>query len=214
MPTFALIAEGHTDQVVLERIIELICGDGFDDEVEVNFLQPLRDETDSNASSFGGWELVFEYCRVAFGDALGTNDYVVVHVDTDVGDHANFGLSLTQEGVDREHADLLEDARRIIIAQIGLERFESAKQRIVFAISIHSIESWLLLCLYDLDQPKNSYDRLDRLLKRSNETPLVKEVPRYRHLARSIMKKRIKKISPESGSLGKFIGELVAIRSH
>ena len=63
MPTFALISEGLTDQIILERMIEQICGEKFEDGVDINPLQPLRDATDAATAPHAGWELVFEYCK-------------------------------------------------------------------------------------------------------------------------------------------------------
>jgi hypothetical protein len=59
MPTFAVVAEGITDQAVIENIIQDYYRANLEDEVDVNNLQPLRDATDqARASGQGGWERV------------------------------------------------------------------------------------------------------------------------------------------------------------
>lgn len=98
MPTCALISEGVTDQVVLEFIIDAVFTRARFGKVDVNRLQPLRDASDAATAPYGGWELVLEYCRTSIQDALATNDFVVVQIDTDCGDHPKFGLNLTEGG--------------------------------------------------------------------------------------------------------------------
>src|SRR5258705_8105680 len=120
MATFALISEGLTDPIILEHMIHQICSEMFDEGLDINPLQPLRDATDSAiAASHGGWELVLEYCEERVADALATNDYVVIHLDTDQGDHPNFRLPLTDQGADRTYDDLVTDAIKIIAARLG-----------------------------------------------------------------------------------------------
>jgi hypothetical protein len=86
VPTFALITEGITDQVVLESVIRANCRSMTTDEIDVVPLQPTRDATDTaRAKDFGGWEKIFEFCSSSARilEALDFNDYVVIHIDTD-----------------------------------------------------------------------------------------------------------------------------------
>ena len=74
MATFGLITEGKTDQIVIDNIL---AGYFNSRDIDINELQPLRDETDKNRSeTFGGWYRVFEYCRsIRFKEAFQFNDY-------------------------------------------------------------------------------------------------------------------------------------------
>jgi hypothetical protein len=213
MATFALISEGPTDQIILEAIIAEICEEAFQDGLEVNFLQPLRDATDLHCMNPGGWERVLEYCRTAFNVALESNDFVVVHIDTDAGEEINYGLPLTEGGKDRTQPDLVRGAVEIISKHIGSEICERERHRIIFAITVHSIEAWLLLYLFNVDHPKNSHKRLNRQLVKTNCEPLTKEVRSYQTLARQIKRKRLMAIEKKSGSLLEFIRQLQAITS-
>ncbi len=208
MTTFALISEGLTDQIILERMIEQICGKMFDDDVDVNPLQPLRDATDAAAAPHAGWELVFEYCRERVADALAANDYVVIHLDTDQGDHPNFGVPLTHQELSAPDNDLVESAIAVIAAQLGGVLYPAHAKRFLFAISVHSMESWLLLCLFDRDEPKNSMDRLNRQFRKNNKGVLVKEVRPYQQIARAIKRKRLMALSVRKHSLGLFLVRL------
>jgi hypothetical protein len=61
MVTFGFITEGITDQIIIEHILN-----GFFEtsDIDINELQPIRDETDRNRSeNYGGWRLVFDYCK-------------------------------------------------------------------------------------------------------------------------------------------------------
>jgi hypothetical protein len=211
MTTFALISEGLTDQIILERMIELICGEMFEDDVDINPLQPLRDATDSAAAPHAGWELVFEYCGERAADALAANDYVVIHLDTDQGDHPNFGVPLTYQGSDRPYNDLIVDAIAVITARLGSALYPTYAKRFLFAISVHSMESWLLLCLFNRDEPKNSFDRLNRQLRKDDKDPLVKEVRAYRQIARDIKRRHLVRLSGKKNSLGRFLAQLAAL---
>jgi hypothetical protein len=211
MPTFALIAEGKTDQIIVERIIEEVCEDLFSDEVDVNFLQPLRDASDAFSAPHAGWELVLEYSRVRSFEALATNDYVVIHLDTDCGDHPNFGVPLTVGGAARLYVDLVADASALIARHIGEPLYSENKDRLIFAIAVHSIESWLLLYLFDIDQPIASFSRLNKALNRRNRGPLVKDGRTYERIAREIKQKKLMKTATGSNSLSLFIKALQAL---
>jgi hypothetical protein len=144
MSSFALVTEGLTDQIALETIL---LGYYSDDDLEVRPLQPMRDVTDlSRQGSFGGWELVLEYCLRTdiLNEALAFNDYLIFQIDTDCAEHKNFGVALTDGGADRSATEVIKDVREILIQKIGLELFEEQKHRIFFAIAIHSLECWLL----------------------------------------------------------------------
>jgi len=211
MASFALISEGLTDQIVLERMIEQVCGAAFEGDIFVHPLQPLRDETDSVAAPHGGWELALEYCKYGVADALSSNDYVVVHLDTDEGDHPRYGLPLTDGGVSRSYDVLVPGARDIIISCIGKDLYEKFSGRIIFAISVHSMESWLLLCIFEVDEPVGSYDRINRLLARKNKPPLQKSRQAYSRIAGAIKRKSLIKAAGGNNSLALFISRLMAL---
>jgi len=145
--SFALITEGITDQVALEAILKghYKRFDG-DIDVVVNAVQPIRDATDAaKQGDFGNWEKVFEACALpqVSNDALAFNQYLIVQIDTDVGEHPHFGLSLSQGGVDVEEATLVTQARALIAAKFG-DRWAEVEQRVFTAVSVHSLECWLM----------------------------------------------------------------------
>jgi hypothetical protein len=144
MASFVLVTEGITDQVALQSIL---AGYYQDDDIDVNFLQPLRDATDrSRQQGHAGWELVLEYCakQENLAEALKFNDYLIVQIDTDCAEHVNFGIPLTVDGVDKPVDQLVEEVRGLIIQKLGEDFYSSHEGRIIFAISVHSLECWLL----------------------------------------------------------------------
>lgn len=212
MPTFAIVSEGKTDQVVLEAIIQEFYGSQFEDDIDINFLQPIRDATDAKTASHGGWKLVFEYCQHRMLDAVATNDFVVIHVDTDCGEDEGFGLALTEEGRDRPVSDILREAVEILQSKIDDAVVRANADRILYAVAVHSTECWLLLILYDIEREKNCENRLVRELRRSTGKGLNKEVKPYRNLSRSIKRRRLLELVDIRHSLGDFLLQLRSLQ--
>lgn len=212
MVAFALISEGVTDQIILERIIDQICGELFEGDIHISALQPLRDATDAVVAPHGGWELVFEYCEHSAAAALEANDYVVVHLDTDQGDHPAYGLPLTSQGVDRSFDAIVADAIDIIAKRVGEKLYAEHIGRFLFAISVHSMESWLLLCLCNVDETKNCLRRFNRHRSKRDLEVLAKNAPSYKRIAREIGRKRLLDLNTTSHSLGLFITQLFKLK--
>ncbi|WP_338503609.1 hypothetical protein V6R86_08240 [Sphingomonas kaistensis] len=208
MPTFAIISEGITDQIVLDAIVQGSCADKYSDDVSVNFLQPIRDATDTNTAAHGGWELVFEYCNLRMLDAVSTNDYVIIHVDTDCGDHERFGLALTEGGADRPTAELVEDAKTILRSKIDPAILAEHAHKLIFAIAVHSTECWLLLLLFDVRRTKGCAERLNRELNRKSGFRLSKDARSYMKASRLLKKRRLSEDFGEAESLTIFLQDL------
>lgn len=211
MPTFALITEGVTDQVVLERLIEDVCSQKFGDDIYVNPIQPVRDETDSHTAPHAGWGLVFEACTEKSVLALDANDFLVIQIDTDCGDDPAFGLALTEGGVDRCISDLISDAKSILASKIGTQLYIDNAHRICFAICVHSIESWLLMLAFHDKSTKNGEYRLDRILRKKNDNPLVKTEKYYRNFWNKLPKNAILRASGEENSFSDFVSQLQSL---
>lgn len=208
MPSVALIAEGLTDQIVITRLMQqMYLPANEEDRIQINPLQPIRDASDAHHAPHAGWEKVFEYCEHSMEDALATNDYVVVQVDTDQGDHLNYGLPLTEGGADRSYADLIEGARALLIGRMGEVATEAALARIIFAVSVHATESWLLLILYGEDRLKSPFERLVHLVQKKEGWRLKKEARPYGELMRAIKAKAIRPYINSAHSMGVFLCE-------
>lgn len=218
MPSFALVTEGITDQKVVENILV-----GFFDDLDIDIrpLQPLRDETDRNrAANPGNWHKVLEYCSSEeFQSAFQFNDYVIVQIDTDVA--ADYGVS-DRDGEGNEFSDgeMYERVREKLIAQIGPEFYANYASRILCAISVQSIECWLLP-LYFTDNRKSKTVNCLKTLNQGLKTKKTysidpdKKNPRYYEdiSAEYIKHKKLMSLHASNPSLEAFIHELETVQA-
>ena len=187
MGSIALIVEGITDQVVLEAILCRV----FEDEPDINYIQPALDVTDLNRQeNYGGWENVFAWCASSekFEQIFVSNDLLIIHLDTDCCEHANFGVSRRSNGAERSTAELVIAVREVVIERIGQPLFEKYSARIAFAIAVNSIECWLLPFYVSGSNSTNIINceaHLQRSLVRRN-IKFAKDARAYRQLTKEI----------------------------
>jgi hypothetical protein len=209
MLTFGIIGEGITDQIVIENVIYGFFGK--DEPEGINYLQPLRDHTDS----FGNWYNVIEYCR---SERLKTdmedNDYIIIQIDTDTSDEKNYDISKLDEN-NQELApeqlieNVTEKLKNLIIKANSSIFFDFYQKKIIFAIAVHSTECWLLP-LYtvkksDIEATKNCHNRLEKILKRV----INKDFRTYNDLSKPFIKqKELYKIKDKNPSLNFFVDNL------
>lgn len=145
MATFAIIAEGITDQIVIQNILLGCLAEG-EEEPEVNFVQPLLDSTGRSAApAAGGWTLVLEYLRR--GDhlkALEFNEYVVIQIDTDVCEDPGYDVLRQEQGKPLDPRELAGKVVEKLKGLIGAEVCASYGHRFLFAVTVDEIECWLL----------------------------------------------------------------------
>ena len=216
MTNFGFITEGVTDQIVIEYILN---GYFNTDDININELQPLRDETDRHRSeNYGGWKLVFDYCKSEkFKQAFQFNDYIIIQIDTDVSEEPHYDVSKRDATTGRELdvVELTEKVKEKFNNLIGLEFFDEYQEKIIFAISVHSIECWLLPLYYN-DRKKykivNCLQTLNRELNRQEGFTIDrdnKKVDYYEKIAKNFRKhKRLIGWCEENPSFGIFIEEL------
>jgi hypothetical protein len=151
MTNIAGITEGITDQIIIDNIL---AGFFSPNDMEVNWLQPLRDATDANRmSSYGGWSQVFDYCRSdAFKQAFQFNDYIIIQIDTDVS--ADYGVPHQDQDGEFSPEKLIELVIEKFKSLIGEDFYGKYSEKIIFAIAVHTTECWLLP-LYYTDNKKS-----------------------------------------------------------
>lgn len=212
MAKFGLACEGITDQIVIENIL---CGfytdiDELDEDIQV--LQPPFDETTKKQADFGNWELLLTYIsEQRFRDDILNSEYVIIQIDTDDSQHPNFNVSPT--GSDNEELTieiLIEKVIERLVDQIdSKEKFYSEnKEKIIFAISVHSLECWLLPLhkSYKSEKIINCFDNLQR---ESKELSVKKDYITYDKLSRPLLKqKNLLKVTAENTSFNIFISRL------
>ena len=203
MITLAIVSEGVTDQIVLEKLlfecIEFQC-----DDPVFNYAQPRRDLTHSYTAPHGGWNLVLEYCETSLLDALQTNDFVIIQVDTDCGDDVGYNLDIAPSGIEKDSVQLVKDAIVIISERIGSDIIHDYGERIIFAISVHSIESWLVFCLFSEIRKNNAFPLLRKKL---NWNRFGKNADDYEKLASILKLKKFRNNLTNEQSLMCFLSD-------
>ena len=151
MISFGLVTEGLTDQIVIENIL---AGYFDSSDLDIRQLQPERDKDNENKFKYGGWTLVFNYCKSRdFQEALQFIDYIIIQIDTDVSE--DYNIPKQDENGQFTPQQLIEKVIEKFRCAIGDDFYSKYQQKIIFAISVHSIECWLLP-LYYTDQKKKS----------------------------------------------------------
>lgn len=213
---FGIICEGVTDFHVLKHVIQAY----FDDPVILP-IQPNLDETHNKTATgtFGGWELVAKYLKSDhFEDAILAADFVVVQIDTDVCEHINFGVAPISLA-DSDHQSFYENIRLKLIEWMdsyAADTYDFYKDKIIFAISVHSLECWLL-AYHGTKKCKitgcdTELSAVMRKKKKSLNT-VTKNVQEYIEHSRDLRRKRNHpSIIAKSLSFEKFIQQLSFIK--
>ncbi|MBA7535212.1 hypothetical protein ES705_27465 [subsurface metagenome] len=146
MISFGLITEGSTDQAVISNILS---GYFNNINIPINSLQPLRDETDKKRYiTMGGWSHVIDYCKSnKFSEAFQFYDYIIIHLDTDICEEYKVS-KFDNSGRVLLPYELISEVIKKLVNNIGQDIFNKINKRTIFAISVHSIECWLLPIFY------------------------------------------------------------------
>ena len=139
MLSFALITEGVTDFLVLDELLNNFFKNEFEEEIEVNQIQPLLDATDTQTTG-GGWNEVIRYCKEEdLKSFLDYNDYIIIQIDADIvgGEDDNFFKIPLIENRTEVYNEIVSKLQNGISQYTEYDKF-------IFAIGIDSIECWLL----------------------------------------------------------------------
>ena len=218
MIIFGLITEGLTDQIVIEKIL---AGFFNSQNIEVTPLQPKRNKDNQNKSQSGGWTLVFDYCHSKkFQESFRFFDYIIIQIDTDVLvdlENSNYNIpSRDDNGDELTPQQLIEKVIEKFRDAIGEDFYNTNQQKILFAISVHSLECWLLP-LYYTDKKKqakvnNCLDTLNLQLAKKHKftiDPNAKNPEYYREFSKQYSKQKVlMKHYAENPSLKAFIEEI------
>jgi hypothetical protein len=195
MTNFGLITEGLTDQIVIESIL---AGYFNNPDIDIRPLQPERDKDDENKShNYGGWSQVFAYCESNnFKEAFQFIDYIIIPIDTDVSEDYNIAKQDENGEFTPQHliAKVIEKFRD----GIGEDFYHTNQQKIIFAISVHSIECWLLPLYYTDKQKKakckNCLNTLNYELSKQHKFTIDKNAKNpeyYREIAKQYGKHKV-----------------------
>ena len=212
MISFGLITEGLTDQIVIENIL---AGFFNSPNIEVTPLQPKRNKDNQNKSQSGGWTLVFDYCHSKkFQESFRFLDYIIIQIDTDVSE--DYNIAHQHEDGEFTPQQLIEKVIEKFRDAIGENFYNTNQQKILFAISVHSLECWLLP-LYYTDKKKqakvkNCLDTLNLQLAKKHKftiDPNAKNPEYYREFSKQYSKHKVlMKHYKDNPSLKNFIEEI------
>ena len=176
MPSFGIIAEGVTDQVVIEAIVAGFFGD---DDPDVRRVRPPPSETGRGpAVGDGGWGMVLKEVETGrFAEALdsGFFTHLIVQIDTDVSEQKGYDVPWREGGRELSSEELVTRVVARLRSIAGEERFDRYRDRLLFAVSVHSIECWLLPLFYtDNKRTKvtGCADAVNKKLKQANKPAL------------------------------------------
>lgn len=216
MGDFAIIAEGVTDQLVLKNILIGLCSTDEDEPV-INFEQPPDRWSPQGRHAPGGWDLVRRYLKDGrYKQALQTNRYVVIHIDTDVSE--DYGVPKGDAG--REQ-DLIPRVVAKFRELIDDEIWAAHGERFIFAIAVHAIECWLLPALFDTQKARmakfvgcfqaadEQLQKLKRPALRRTDGPDGKNPDGYFRASLDYQKRRLLlRVCDANLSLGVFVREV------
>jgi len=206
MAKFGLACEGITDQIVLENIL---CGfykdyDDLDDEIIA--FEPLRDATGKKQEeNSGGWTRLLTYLSESrFQDDVLNSEYTIIQLDTDISDREDFDVlkgTLTTE-------ELITKVIEKLVEWVDTVFYKENREKIIFAISVHSLECWILPLYKDLKKEK-IMGCFETLQRESKKIKVVKEYNVYDKLTRDFTKyKDLMPIVAKNSSFTIFINSL------
>jgi hypothetical protein len=209
MASFALVTEGPTDQAVLWNILH-----GLFDEPIINPIQPTRDAT-TGETGFGGWELVLECLeRGDHWNALQFNDYLIVHLDTDIVQDPRVGVAWTQGETPEALIKRVSARLREVMGEDFIEQYG---EQVIFAIAVDTIECWLLpLWASGKKQGKATgcLGELNSALRRKKEKPVGKNYRDYERVSSRLQKRKVLMEGYQSNpSLKVFVEALLRLES-
>ena len=205
MKLFGLACEGITDQVVLENIL---CGyfENLELGNEIAQLQPPFDETDQQRGE-GGWRMLLKYLRSTnFRDDVLNTEFLILQIDTDISaelleNHdSTTSVEILMSNV---IAELVKN-----INQGEADFYEQQARKIIFAISVHSLECWLVAHYSEQSEIHNCCDVLKTLIN-PKEIRVVKKPRNYEKLSQPFLEKQhIAAVAAKDYSFQLFIQSL------
>jgi hypothetical protein len=217
MPTFGIIGEGVTDQAVIKNILVGYFNEG----AFVTAIQPAEPIAGEGPQP-GGWDLVFKSLQAGrHKEALQNNDYIVIHIDTDVSEQKGYDVPWREGSGELSVEQLASRVTEKLKVLIGADFYAAHHDKFIFAIAVHAIECWLL----PLHTHDNHAKKTSGCLEAVNHALISKNIrltrgrygagkdPRaYREASRDFTKRgRLLQVRDRNPSLGLFVRQLDAI---
>ena len=210
MSKFGIIGEGITDQITIENIL---CGffENPDLENEIQYLQPPKHNT-----GIGGWKVVFKYLVSSdFRNDILNNEFVILQIDTDVSNEVGYDVQKKyNQNNELLIPELINNVTERLISEINqgeLGFYEQYADKIIFAISVHSLECWLVAYYGEHIIKDNCFDVL-RTTKLPKNIQLSKTHSKYDMLSQAFLnRENIEIVRIKDTSFKHFIQQLQPI---
>lgn len=209
MAKFGLACEGITDQIVIENILCGFYKDYEDLDQEIQAFQPAYDETTrkQKEGEFGGWEILTQYLsEKRFRDDVLNSEYTIIQIDTDICEHPNFDIEKNTSCI----ITFIEKIKLKLISFINKNElfYDINKEKIIFAISVHELECWLLP-IYKNFKHEKIVSCFETLQRESKDIKVEKNYLTYNKLSKPLVKNRdLLKTSSKNSSFDIFIKSL------
>jgi hypothetical protein len=182
---------------------------------EIFALEPPRDETDMKQaySEFGtGWSAIFNYLSESrFRDDVLNSEYIIIQIDTDIAEEMECSKTKTVE-------EIIECVIQKMVDTIDMNEsfYEKYREKIIFAISVHSLECWILPIYKSAKseqiiecEKKLKYEVATSKSKKINKLKTEKNYRNYDKLTQDFLKhKKLIKIASQNSSFQIFIDKL------
>ncbi len=221
---FGLACEGVTDQITIENILCGYFGNPDLDEA-ITWLQPPFDETTQKqkAGEIGGWTGLLNHYLGSqrFRDDVLNHQFIIIQVDTDIAPEKGFDVAHSDEKNNLLTPEALIDkvvTKFIAVIDSGEQGFyQQQSAKIIFAISVHTLECWLYAHYnkQSLSKPKivGCFKALSHSVQTIENLPKPEKTYRcYDNLSRPFLtRKHIDAAVAKDPSFRVFIGELAKI---
>ena len=222
MATFAIISEGISENISLHALVEKMR------HTETYFadIQPRTEVKHSHTvqEGFGGWTEVLSHCNTeVFKQALQSNDYLIVQIDTDRCDDPSFGIKKTDEKNEpRTNEEIYSDIIARLLQEVDKGFYEENRNRIIFAICFDEIECWFLPLFYTDKRAcatTGCIGKINQELKKGKGDYYIPEDGKnganarstYQFIYKKIKRKDIPRISQSNFGFKKFVEQMDAI---
>lgn len=219
MATFAIICEGISENLTLHAIVEKIR------QTDTYFadIQPRSDVNHSHAvqEGSGGWTEVLSHCNTeVFKQALQSNDYLVVQIDTDRCDEPLFGVrKYNEQNQPRLASEIYDDIIARLLRDVDRDFYEANKQRILFAVCFDEIECWFLPLFYSDKRAcatTGCVSKLNQELAKDKGGYYIPETGKngatarstYQYIFKKIKRKDIPRISQYNLGFQRFVAQM------
>lgn len=210
----ALITEGISEYRVLKHILIKYFKEY---DIEINQIQPRL--VHERQEGTGGWVEVLRYCgRREISDILVENDYLIIQIDTDNSRYAPFGIEHARGSVRKTELELCEEVEAKLEGLIQPDILEASRDRILFAVCVHTIECWLMT-IFKKNGTSNCLESL-KVTMAQEKMPRIeseKNSPKSRIGYEAILRKWSKRQEIERSaalrpSFGVFVNKLALIK--